>query len=473
MISAQPSSALPPRDIQRDDLLLELVCDLLRQQREASFLARGSSMHPLVRDGDKVTVAPLAPSSLRRGMVVLYLAALPDGGQGMVIHRFLGRNAAGDCLLQGDACPLPDPPVKEEQIIGRVTAVQRGKRDLRLDSWLGRLLLAQSVILPRALARLAEMRAQWRERRLRFLPVTHGRLLRERALLRWAVGGESADEEESEMEIAALAPVGSERDLLPLIYHRWCESGGDTALLPAAANDAAMEALVWSARAEAALHWLKEVIAAAGEEILLVKGAALAWTVYPAPHCRPAADIDILVKPAQAGAVVETLLRAGAALAEPEYTLSFYLRFKNEVALRLPGAGWPVLEIHWRGGSAPWYNRHGTADLFWEKTQPSPFGDSLRIMKAEMSFVFGVAHLAKHFPALRLLWAVDLALLARQEPDWQEIVETLCAVGLALPGAVICRWLEDHLPGTVPAEILRFLASAGQRAGWLERRLFY
>ncbi len=468
MSAEQPSRPLAARDIQRDDLLAELVCDLLRQQREASFLARGSSMHPVVRDGDKVTVAPLAPSSLRRGMVVLYLAALPDGGQGMVIHRFLGRNAAGDCILQGDACPLPDPAVKEEQIIGRIAAVQRGGRCLRADSWLGSLLLGRSVSLPRALARLADIRARWRERRLCFLPVTHGRLLRERALLRWAVAGENSDGEEMAADPQVL-PVGSERELMPLILYRCRQDGA--ARFPASAAEVEMEALLWSARAEAALRWLAQVAADSGEEILLVKGAALAWTVYPAPHCRPAADIDALVRPARAARVVENLLSAGAALAEPEYPISFYLRFKNEVALRLPETTWPVLEIHWRGGSAPWYNRGG--DCFWNGARPSPFGAELRVMRPEMAFVFSVAHLAKHFPALRLLWAVDLALLAQQDPDWEEIAETLCTIGLALPGAVICRWLEDHLPDTVPADVLRCLAKAGQRAGLLERHLFY
>jgi len=337
-MTAKPSLPSEKRDIQRDDLLLELVCDLLRQQRDASFLARGSSMHPLLRDGDKVTVAPRPTRALRRGMVVLYLAPLPDGGQGMVIHRFLGRNADGTCILQGDACPLPDPPVKDEQIIGIITAVQRGSWHISMNSWLGRLLLARSASLPRMLAWLADFRSRRRERRLKFLPLTHGRLLRERALLRWAATGEDDGEEDAEGISQPLDVVGSERDLLPLICHRWREAGGDAALLPAGALEVEMEALVWSARAEAALRWLAQVAAEAGEEILLVKGAALAWAVYPAPHCRPAADLDVLVKLSHRQAVVEHLLRAGAALAEPEYPLSFYFRFKNEVALRLPGA---------------------------------------------------------------------------------------------------------------------------------------
>ena len=59
------------------------------------------------------------------------------------------------------------------------------------------------------------------------------------------------------------------------------------------------------------LEQLSRALTARGERVMLVKGAALALTVYPSPAARPMCDIDLLVPPQRERAVIETLAAAG------------------------------------------------------------------------------------------------------------------------------------------------------------------
>ena len=103
-------------------------------------------MQPTIEDGELITVAPVAPESVKRGDILLYRSE-----QGVHAHRVVGRVKGtvplleGDCpldhyLLRGDASVSCDAPVQLEQVIGRVVAVQRGGRNLALDSRLANLL---------------------------------------------------------------------------------------------------------------------------------------------------------------------------------------------------------------------------------------------------------------------------------------------------------------------------------------------
>ncbi len=62
----------------------------------------------------------------------------------------------------------------------------------------------------------------------------------------------------------------------------------------------------------AVLAGLAEGLRRAGLDALLVKGAALALTTYEPPWTRPMSDVDVLVRPGQAEAVIAALEGAGA-----------------------------------------------------------------------------------------------------------------------------------------------------------------
>ena len=76
-------------------------------------------MAPLLRDGDRVELAPA------RWPLPGDLVAFEAGDGRLVVHRLLGyRWTAGGlaCVTQGDASPAPDPPVPRARLLGRVVA---------------------------------------------------------------------------------------------------------------------------------------------------------------------------------------------------------------------------------------------------------------------------------------------------------------------------------------------------------------
>jgi Peptidase S24-like len=115
------------------DLFVGLTRDLLQRGCNVRFRANGTSMHPTIRDGEVVTVAPLSGDSFAVGDVLLCRL-----GRRPTAHRVVTVQSADDgrpvLHLQGDNLYSPDRPVRAEDVIGRVLTVNRDGRDQQLDS---------------------------------------------------------------------------------------------------------------------------------------------------------------------------------------------------------------------------------------------------------------------------------------------------------------------------------------------------
>lgn len=81
----------------------------------------GSSMFPAVRPGDIATIR-CGPDLPSRGDIVLYVR---DGC--CFAHRVI-RFEGGRPVTQGDTLPAPDGPVAEDELLGRIVLIQRGRR---------------------------------------------------------------------------------------------------------------------------------------------------------------------------------------------------------------------------------------------------------------------------------------------------------------------------------------------------------
>ena len=97
------------------------------------FVARGSSMHPFIRDGDTITVGPLSASRgdrrrPRAGEVVAFVYGAPGR---LVVHRAVARED-GRLLIRGNNCPGPDGLFDPASVLGVVTRVERGAHRVRL-----------------------------------------------------------------------------------------------------------------------------------------------------------------------------------------------------------------------------------------------------------------------------------------------------------------------------------------------------
>lgn len=111
---------------------------------------------------------------------------------------------------------------------------------------------------------------------------------------------------------------------------------------------------------------------AAGIPVIVLKGAALAETVYPTLADRPMGDVDLLVRPAdreQASAVLEA---AGYRyVPEPQQPFSpFATTFTGEMAFR--GRDRTVIELHWQLTPSEWLQQLCDLDPapFWAAAQP-------------------------------------------------------------------------------------------------------
>jgi len=134
---------------------------------ELRLAVTGTSMRPMLREGDYLVIRPL-DGPPRVGEVVVYTR-----DEQLWAHRLLARRAGGRYLLtKGDARGRPDAPLTDADIIGRAVAVERGGRITGLGSLASRLaglavnLSAPAALLGRHLARKAGLAGTRASRRI-------------------------------------------------------------------------------------------------------------------------------------------------------------------------------------------------------------------------------------------------------------------------------------------------------------------
>ena len=101
-----------------------IIVDLLGSGHAVQFQARGDSMDPLIRDHDYLKVEPCG--AVEVGEIVLVLAE-----RGLTAHRVVSSRD-GVIVTRGDNAPAPDDPVPREKILGKVTAVIRDGREMKV-----------------------------------------------------------------------------------------------------------------------------------------------------------------------------------------------------------------------------------------------------------------------------------------------------------------------------------------------------
>lgn len=108
------------------------VAALLRQQLRLGRCVRlpvaSASMRPLMEAGDNIVVAHASTPGLRLGDIVVYER------EGLCYAHRLLRRGPGFLIAKGDATLHPDAPFTEEQLIGKVVAVEGKGRELAMDS---------------------------------------------------------------------------------------------------------------------------------------------------------------------------------------------------------------------------------------------------------------------------------------------------------------------------------------------------
>lgn len=195
-------------------------------------------------------------------------------------------------------------------------------------------------------------------------------------------------------------------------------------------------------------------------DVLLLKGSALAATVYDSFEARPMRDIDVLVRPRQLEEARRLMLSIGWALDSEVPGDSSYGTHQHLPPLRdLRGSGLH-LEIH-RSVLPARHPFRFTDEEIWRAARPVSIGAGQALV---MDPVHHAAHITIHFAWLHMMrvraWTAfrDLdALASATVLDWEQFV----SFGISIGASSCCYWtlrMGQELAGlVVPAAILRQL----------------
>jgi hypothetical protein len=215
----------------------------------------------------------------------------------------------------------------------------------------------------------------------------------------------------------------------PLLHHAWRNQGPPN--LPDALRDqlhqsyrrTAVEALVQQRELN---ERLLPAFAAAQIPVLLLKGAALAHTLYPAPGLRPMVDLDLLTRRASVDAAAEQLLQLGYTERVKPWDGAESSHHRLFIG---PQPQPVVVELHWSivGAPSDWFAP--PMEWFWERCETLQISDGNGHLREGLSLdpTAMLLHLAAHIALqhgiarAKLLWFYDLHLLLDRQGeriDW-------------------------------------------------------
>jgi len=203
---------------------------------------------------------------------------------------------------------------------------------------------------------------------------------------------------------------------------------------------------------------LVDELTTAGIEFLLLKGTALAYTLYPQPYMRPRVDTDILF-PDRTSAEVAAGLLAARGYTRKLTTTGEYVGYQFSCVREIqPGVG-SLFDLHVKINDYPLFARSFTFDELAASSMPVPklhpaargLGRGHALLLACMHYVTNLALGI----ADRLIWLYDLHLLTASfaDSEWQELARL--ATGKQLCGTVLIalRKAAGYFPVPLPAPV--------------------
>ena len=271
----------------------------------------------------------------------------------------------------------------------------------------------------------------------------------------------------------------------------WAQGGSWTsAALVEAADEHGIAALVWQVLAaspgaladvgERLAPWVRaaatrdlfiqrdmqmvlDALSAHGVRTLVMKGSALAYTVYEEPWLRPRTDTDLLIDRADLDAAARALSACGYTRSD---ALSTGMLVSHQVAFERLDAHdvHHVVDLHWKIVNPQMLADVLTFDELWHDRRGAPaLGPTAAVPSPAASVVINNIHrFAHHQGHDRLIWLVDQRTLTDRftGDDWQALVQLASrarVAGLCLDGL---RQTRDRLAAVVPSEVEQALAAA-------------
>ncbi len=201
-------------------------------------------------------------------------------------------------------------------------------------------------------------------------------------------------------------------------------------------------------------------------ETLVIKGAALAGTLYDNVALRPMQDLDLLVRQTQVPEARRALGGRGYAPVKEEHFAGAAAAFESQVSLARRDDATTMIyvcELHWHLLDSPFYQRTMPLDWFWETAVSLQLESTVtKTLGPEARLLHLCTHLALHHHGERLLWYCDIDRLIRhyeKSLDWDEIIARAEMYQLVLSLRTILLQTVDWLDAPVPDEVMDRLAT--------------
>ena len=165
-----------------------------------------------------------------------------------------------------------------------------------------------------------------------------------------------------------------------------------------------------------------DVLAESGVTVLLLKGAALAYSVYRWPALRPRSDTDLLIRDVDRVMTGRILSELG--YEKPNATSGELINYQCGYALRDRFHIDHVLDVHWRINNAQMFSRALTYEELHSRSVPLPaLGGHARALALTDALLLACMHRVHHihspyyvddvprFGGDRLIWLYDIHLL--------------------------------------------------------------
>lgn len=171
----------------------------------------------------------------------------------------------------------------------------------------------------------------------------------------------------------------------------------------------------------------------AGLQLLLIKGEALARTLYPSQACRPSGDFDMLINPSQLALGEQIMLELG-------YTPGSFegLHMFGQRTWQLRHAGQNrafVVDLHWDLSNRRYFrNRLSFETIYGAAGDIAVNNGSIRVPAPQHALLIACVHLAAAEPDMPvdLRWLLDIRLLldALDDGEFLKLVDEANAGGL-------------------------------------------
>ena len=210
-----------------------------------------------------------------------------------------------------------------------------------------------------------------------------------------------------ERDLKRFAQFTDDTGIQPFLRHRLKETGGlktcPVVLQQAFERRRLMEVIVHSLRKKELLRII-EAFHLARVRMLILKGAALSYLIYPEPNLRTCCDVDVFADPKEAAAA-DTVLRSLG------YERADRLNFETTYAREDQGVE-HVLDLHWKLSNSQFFSGKFDFEEIYERSIPvCALSPRARTLDAVDSLINACIHMAGHRMWDRLIWLTDVYLL--------------------------------------------------------------